>query len=175
MDNPLVPARKLNKRQVEQLVSFTDPSAILHILTKNKWSVEESIEKLIDIAKGDVKESVKLGAIKYLNQLLLDAMGRAGLMVTAKSRLTDDDGNEITFTGRVVSKSLNTQKESFIEAEVQTGTKEITPTEVMREAKYAEEREEKSKDEETEEGQDSPSPETDEAGDIDMSDRKSVV
>jgi hypothetical protein len=144
MDNPLATTRKLSKRQLAQLKTFTDPSVILDTLLKNNWTVEDSIVSLIEIAKGSGKESVKLGAIKYLNQLLLDATERAGLMVVAKSRGIGPSGEEITFTGHVVSKSLRSQKESLIVEPVITSIEEITP--VIVEAKNAQEKDEKNQE-----------------------------
>ena len=117
-------SKKLTKKQLAELSSFTDPSVILKTLADNDWTVEKSIETLVDIAKNANKEATRLAATRYLNQLILDAMERSGLMVVAKSRALDSDGREITFTGKVVSKSLQDQKEM---PSTDTKPEEITP------------------------------------------------
>ena len=111
MDNELAPPqRKLNKKQLASLAAFTDPAAILSQLAKNGWTIEESIASLVSIAKEADKASVQLNAIKYLNQLTIDAMSRAGMIVTA-SRSLGSGGDVTRFTGHMVSKSLKSQKE----------------------------------------------------------------
>ena len=117
-------SKKLTKKQLAELSSFTDPSVILKTLADNDWTVEKSIETLVDIAKNANKEATRLAATRYLNQLILDAMERSGLMVVAKSRALDSEGREITFTGKVVSKSLQDQKEM---PSTDTKPEEITP------------------------------------------------
>ena len=120
MNNALdTPSKKLSKRQLAELASFTDPGHILSILAKEDWSIDTAIKSLVEIAKGDGKESVKLGAIKYLNQMVIDAMSRAGMIVTATKRLTDGSGEEIKFTGSIVSNSLKSQKEGQATDETQ--------------------------------------------------------
>jgi hypothetical protein len=106
------PTRKLSKRQLAELAKFTDPSTLLATLAGHGWNVDDAIEGLVEIAKNAGKEATRLAAIKYLNQLTLDAMNRAGLIVTASCRLSDGRGDEIKFTGHVVSDRLRSQKET---------------------------------------------------------------
>jgi len=134
MSNDLVPAsvsssRKLTKKQLAELSSFTDPAVILKTLADNDWTIEKSITTLVDIAKNASKDSARLSATRYLNQLILDSMERSGLMVIAKSRSLGPDGEEITFTGRVISKSLKDQKEL---PSTDTKPEELAPPLVIR-------------------------------------------
>ena len=113
MSNDLdtLPRRKLTKRQLAELSSFTDPAVILTTLYKYDWTIDKAIQQLVSIASDASKESVQLGAIKYLNQLMVDAMSRAGMIVTARAHGTGPGGEAITFTGSVISNSLKSQKE----------------------------------------------------------------
>ena len=79
-------------------------------------------------------------------------------MVTARRRLTDSSGEEITFTGRVVSKSLQSQKEGFL-VDDDTKPGDIAQPLVVVENENAED-EEKSKENQEENNEDQ---------DIDMS------
>lgn len=169
MDNPLV-SKRLTKKQAAQLASFTDPAVILETLSRNNWTVEESIEKLVEIAKGDGKESVKLGAIKYLNQLLLDAMQRSGLMVIAKKHTLNEDGTSMTFTGSIVSNSLKSQKEGFIVEDTDTKPEDIAPPRIIVEAQENQENEDGQDNQEAQEAQEEEKEaKEDDAGEIDMS------
>jgi hypothetical protein len=103
--------RKLTPKQVSELSSFTDPGTILATLDNLGWSINKSLKYLVDIAKNAGKESVRLGAIKYLNQMVVDSMERSGLMIVATIRNRDADGEMVRFTGRILSDSLRNQKE----------------------------------------------------------------
>lgn len=119
------PHRKLTKKQLRQLASFTDPGTVLAALAKEGWSVEESIQHLVVIAKGEdegIKTSTQLNAIRYLNQLIIDAMERSGLMVMATKKFVGEDGGEVRFSGHVVSSVLKEQKEETTPANLITDT-----------------------------------------------------
>lgn len=119
------PCKRLTKKQLTQLASFTDPGTVLTALAKEGWSIEESIQHLVTIAKGDaegVKTSTQLNAIRYLNQLIIDAMERSGLMVMATKKFVGEGGEEMRFSGHVVSSVLRGQKEQTTPAELSTDT-----------------------------------------------------
>lgn len=125
--NPIerTPHRRLTKKQLKQLASFTDPATVLAALAKEDWTIEESIQHIVDIAKGEVggtKTSTRLNAIKYLNQLIIDAMERSGLMIMASKKYVGKDGEEIRFSGHVVSSVLRGQKEQTTPAKLLTDT-----------------------------------------------------
>lgn len=102
----LKPSR-LTKKQVEQLAAFTNPAALLRALLDAGWSMTGSMNELVDIARGGSSDTVRLAAIKYLNQLLIDAMDRAGLLVMATRKITDEEGGEVKFVGHLVSQQLS--------------------------------------------------------------------
>lgn len=109
----LVPQhKKLSTRQLKQLANFTDPASILSYLQREKWTIEESIKYLIEIARESQKDATRLAAIRYLNQLVLDAMERSGMLAMATRKIIGDDGEEISFTGHVVSSTLKNQSET---------------------------------------------------------------
>lgn len=106
MSNPLA-TRQLTKTQLQQLSTYTDPGTILAALAKNGWTIQKAINKLITIIDSeDTKVSTQLAAIKYLNQMVIDTMERSGMMVIATKKILGDDGEEITFTGHIVSSNL---------------------------------------------------------------------
>lgn len=117
------PHRRLTKKQLKELASFTDPGTILTSLAKEGWTLEESIQHLVSIAKGDgeTKTSTQLNAIRYLNQLVIDSMERSGLMIMATKKFTGEHGEEVRFSGHVVSSVLRGQKEQTTPAELSTG------------------------------------------------------
>lgn len=144
-DLDTIPRKKLTKRQLAELSSFTDPAVILSLLSKYDWNIEKSIQNLVDIATNATKEATRLAAIRYLNTLQLEAMQRAGMIVTARGHI-GPQGEEITFTGQVISNSLKSQKEAPAEEtkideimEVSVITKEETNAEVHEENKEKEE------------------------------------
>ncbi|KKN04204.1 hypothetical protein LCGC14_1099760 [marine sediment metagenome] len=99
--------RKLTKGQIQQLSTYTDPGTILAVLKKKGWTIEKAVDKLVDIIDDtDTKVSTQLAAIKYLNQMVIDSMERSGLMVMASKTVRGEDGEEITFTGHMVSSNL---------------------------------------------------------------------
>lgn len=120
-----LPTKKLTKAQLKQVASFTDPGSVLTALDKEGWTIEESIKHLVDIAKGsrevvtkgdteiekEVKTSVQLNAIKYLNQLIIDAMKHSGLMVMATRKFVDDEGDEFKLSGQLVSSDLRSDED----------------------------------------------------------------
>lgn len=117
------PCRRLTKKQLRQLASFTDPGTVLAALAKESWTIEESIQHLVSIAKGKeegIKTSTQLNAIKYLNQLIIDSMERSGLMVIATKKYVGEDGGEVRFSGQVVSSILRGQKEQTTPAQLST-------------------------------------------------------
>ena len=122
------PHKKLTKKQLGQLASFTDPGTVLAILAKEEWTIEESIQHLVKIAKGDIvgaKTSTQLAAIRYLNQLVVDTMERSGLMVIATKKYVGPDGTEVRFSGHVVSSVLGEQKEQTTPAELKRDIIEV--------------------------------------------------
>ena len=99
--------RKLTKTQLLQLSTYTDPGTILAALKKKGWTINKAIEKLVDIIDDtDTKVSTQLAAIKYLNQMVIDAMERSGMMVIATRTIRGEDGEEVTFTGHIASSNL---------------------------------------------------------------------
>lgn len=116
------PSKKLTKKQLRQLASFTDPGTVLATLSKEGWTIEESIQHLVSIAKGEdgTKTSTQLNAIRYLNQLVIDAMERSGMMIMASKKYVGEDGEEVRFSGHVVSSVLRGQKEQTTPAELTT-------------------------------------------------------
>lgn len=118
------PGKRLTKRQLRQLASFTDPSTILSELAKSGWTVEDSIRHLVEIAKGEkegVKTSTQLNALRYLNQLITDAMERSGLMVIATKKMVGEGGQEIRFSGQVISSILGNQENETTPTELREG------------------------------------------------------
>lgn len=127
------PTRKLTKKQAKALASFTDPATILVALADEEWTVQKAIQHLVDIAKGsreveedgnkiekEVKTTTQLAAIKYLNQLIIDAMERSGLMVLATKKFVGEDGEEVRLSGHMVSSILRGQKEQTTPEELVT-------------------------------------------------------
>jgi len=117
------PRKKLTKKQLKQLASFTDPGTILASLANEGWTIEESIQHLVAIAKDEgkkVKDSTRLATIKYLNQLVVDAMERSGMMMIATKKFVGEDGGEYKFSGHIVESVLRGQKEQTTPAELST-------------------------------------------------------
>lgn len=112
MSNEMAPTTKrLTKKQLNELANFVDPATILTQLARHNWTVEKAIENLVQIATDGTKESTRLNAIKYLNTLLIDAMSRSGLMVLATKTMRGEAGEELKFSGRMVSSSLRSQSQ----------------------------------------------------------------
>lgn len=133
------PRKKLTKKQLAQLASFTDPGAILTSLAKENWTIQDAIRHLVSIAKGeedDVKVSTRLNAIRYLNQLITDAMERDGLLFTATKKFVGEDGEEIRFSGHVVSSVLKEQKEQTTAAKLNGDSKIKEDTNEQRRSKH---------------------------------------
>lgn len=119
------PSKKLTKKQLKQLASFTDPGTILVTLSNEGWTIEESIKHLVSIANGvddESKPSTQLAAIRYLNQLIVDTMERSGLMVMATKKFIGKKGEEVRLSGQLVSSILRGQKEQTSLAELASGT-----------------------------------------------------
>ena len=147
MSNELdAPLKRLTQKQKRELAAFTDPGTILSTLNRYGWTIEKSIEYLVKIAEDSTKKSVQLNAIKYLNQLTIDAMQRSGLMVTA-TRLFKGGEEEIKFTGHIVSNSLKNQKEGYSR---DTQPEDLLPITVQKEQSNDESTEETEETEETE-------------------------
>ena len=111
---PVTPSKKLSKKQLADLASFTDPGSILSILGEEEYTVDTAIRELVRLAKnesGEVKAPTQLAAIRYLNQLIEDTMERSGLMVIATKEYDTKDGGHVRFSGQVVSSVLEDQKE----------------------------------------------------------------
>jgi hypothetical protein len=101
------PTTKLTRLQVQQLSTYTDPGIILNSLARKGWNIDKAIDKLVDIIDDtDTKVSTQLAAIKYLNQMIIDAMERSGMMVMATKTIRGEDGEEVTFTGHMVQSQL---------------------------------------------------------------------
>lgn len=112
---------RLTAKQVQQLSTYTDPGTILAVLEEKGWTVNRAIEELIDIIDAaDTKISTKLAAVKYLNQMVVDAMERSGMMIMATKTFTGPEGEEVTFTGHMVQSNLQGPSSA------QTTTKELT-------------------------------------------------
>lgn len=109
--------RKLTKSQLYQLSTYTDPAVILATLKKEGWTVKKAIHELVDIVENTDKDSTRLAALKYLNQMIIDCMERSGMMVIATKRIAGEEGEEVTFTGHVLSSVLQgpSDKQTTIE------------------------------------------------------------
>jgi hypothetical protein len=143
------PTRKLTKKQLKQLASFTDPGTVLSSLSEAGWTIEEAIKHLVTIAKGEdksAKTSTQLAAIRYLNQLIVDAMERSGLMLMASAKITGKGGEELRLSGHVVQSILGGQKE------------QTTPQELLKQKDKKDDSEKESQEE------DIPKTKTEEAG-----------
>ena len=114
--------RSLTKKQLGQLATYTDPGIILNALKKEGWTIQKAIQKLVEIADSkDTKVSTQLAAVKYLNQMVIDAMERSGMIVMATKSTKSDTGEEATFTGHIVSSVLQGQNKSHTTMEELTG------------------------------------------------------
>lgn len=105
------PTRRLTKTQLRQLAAFTDPGTVLNALKKQGWTINKMVKELVDIAENTEKDSTKLNALKYLNQLIIDCLERSGMMVMATKETLTEDGDKVTFTGHVVESILQGQRE----------------------------------------------------------------
>ena len=101
-----LPTTKLTKPQLQQLSTFTDPGTILDTLNEEGWNIQKAIRYLVNIVEGTDKDSTRLNALKYLNQLIIDCMERSGMMVLATKKTYGEAGEEVTFTGHVVQSIL---------------------------------------------------------------------
>jgi len=147
MSNPLAKAkpRKLSKSQLNQLATYTDPAVILSVLKKNDWTMAKCIENLVEIANNCDKDSTKLAANKYLCQLVVDCMERSGMMVIATKKTFGDEGEEISFTGHVVSSVLQGPPSEQTTIEQLTGDDYPPEEETENDTKTTEKRKRKTK------------------------------
>ena len=113
----------MSPEQLGDIASFSDPGTLLSIIQGEGWTVENSLKELIRLAKGPhlvetvdedgaksfrmrtVKPELQLRAIKYLNDLIEDALEKSGLMIMAKKTISNN-GESVTFSGHVVSSVL---------------------------------------------------------------------
>ena len=104
-------SEKLSTVQIQQLVQFTDMSVFLNTLDACNWTGTTEIEEILKIAKQDMNLAAKLSAIKYLHELLKDAMETSGLLVRATKTIHNDNGDVLTFTADLVTAALPPAKE----------------------------------------------------------------
>lgn len=113
--------RQLTKTQLTQLSTYTDPAVILDVLKKEGWTIKKAIHELVNIIENTDKDSTRLAALKYLNQMIVDCMERSGMMVIATKRTFGEEGDEVTFTGHVLSSALQEPSDEQTTIEQLTG------------------------------------------------------
>jgi len=104
--------QNLDSEQLVALSEYTDPANLLEKLTVHDWTPDSEIRELIGLIQQDDNLSVKLKALKYLRELVREAMEAAGLRAHVTRTQTTPDGEVLTLSADLVASSLaGTHKE----------------------------------------------------------------
>lgn len=120
--------KQLTGDEMLQLAQFTDISQVLDILKTKKWTGENELEELVAVANQNENLGAKVSAIKYLRQLVYDALRASGMMVTATRKMQAEDGSTITFTTDLIAAALQ-KKERLEKLKGEPNAPEKTETE----------------------------------------------
>lgn len=109
-DSELVPVSEittaLTVNQLRELGTYTNPADLLDRFDVYDWNHDSEIRELTELAKQNENLSVKLAAIKYLGEVVRNAMKAAGLLVHATKTTKGMDGSTLTLTADLVAASL---------------------------------------------------------------------
>ena len=107
MDSSIIQLQRLTPDQLQRLIGFSDPISLLEQLETCDWNNKEEIQQLVELARQEDNLNVKLRAIKYLRELLYQALEGLGLRVHAKRTLAGTDGSTISLSADLIAKALS--------------------------------------------------------------------
>ena len=107
--NPIdrIPQKKLSKRALGKLSAFFSPADVVDLMDKSNWSLEKGIQVLAAIAQDEnAASAARITSVRVLNQIMVDALTRSGLLAMATRTITSNQGDQTRFSGNVVSSVL---------------------------------------------------------------------
>ena len=88
------------------LTSFVNPIPLLENLEKEGYTPSFAITEVVKLAKQDENLTIKLKAIRFLHQLVTEALQAAGLLVHAARTVKTEGGDTLTLSAELVAASL---------------------------------------------------------------------
>lgn len=101
---------------VSTLLQFSDVNLVEQFFSSRGWSFGEEIKETLYIAQQRTNLAAKLSAIKYLRQIVNEAMEASGYIAKVSTTIPSEDGSHTTFSANRIAAALNPQKTKKIES-----------------------------------------------------------
>jgi hypothetical protein len=109
-------------KEAEGLLKFEQVEALSNFLKEVQWTPEVELQTILDIIMNAESDSIKLKAIKMLQDRRTDVLKNSGLMVKATKTQRDAEGNSTVFSAEVLASAFPQKKRSKQNARKQNTT-----------------------------------------------------
>jgi len=96
----------LSADKASQLAAYIGMNSLFDALSHSSWDYKKQISEVIACAAQDENLSVKLQALKYINQLIIDSARMSGYLVSATRTSKSADGTLVTLSADIVASAL---------------------------------------------------------------------